>query len=93
MGNVRFILNTEQPEPPRSNQELAAQRRSLKQFCQNTQFLDLQILEEAALDDSQATVTVRATLLQHGQDASFTERSLFKKHRGRWYYVEAVSES
>lgn len=92
LGNVRYILQTEQPNPPHTAKELAAHRRSLKQFCQNTQFLDLQILDEATLSKEQATVTFHATLLQNGQDASFTERSLFALRNGRWVYVSAGSE-
>jgi SEC-C motif-containing protein len=93
LGNVRFILQTERPNPPRSAKEQAAQRHSLKQFCQNTQFLGLEILDEAMLDGKQATVTFRATLLQGGQDASFTEKSLFERKNGRWVYVSALPEN
>ena len=92
LGNVRFILQTEQPNPPRTAKEQAAHRLSLKQFCQSTQFLGLQILAESRLSDSQATVTFRATLLQNGQDASFTEKSLFGLRNGRWFYVSAIPE-
>ncbi|GJM42981.1 MAG: hypothetical protein DHS20C20_32630 [Ardenticatenaceae bacterium] len=91
LGNVRFVLQTEQPNPPRTAKEQATHRRSLTQFCQNTQFLGLQILDEATLNDSQATVTFHATLLQDGQDASFTEQSLFVLRNGRWVYVSAIS--
>ena len=92
LGNVRYILQTERLNPPLTAKEQANHRRSLKQFCQNTQFLGLQILDEATLDDKQATVTFRATLLQNGQDASFTERSLFALRNGRWLYVSALPE-
>lgn len=92
LGNLRYVLQTEQPSPPRTAKEQANHRRSLKQFCQNTQFLGLQILDEARLDDKQATVTFRATLLQGGQDASFTEKSLFEMRNGRWLYVSALPE-
>ena len=92
LANVRYVLQTEQPNPPRNAKEQANHRRSLKQFCQSTQFLGLEILEEARLDDKQATVTFHATLLQNGQDASFTERSLFVLRNGRWVYVSALTE-
>ena len=92
LGKVRFIQNSERPDPPLLPKELIERRHSLKQFCQNTQFLGLEILEEARLDDKQATVTFHATLLQNGQDASFTERSLFVLRNGRWVYVSALPE-
>ena len=91
LGKVRFIQKSERADPPLLPKELIERRRSLKQFCQNTQFLDLQILDEATLGNGQATVTFRATLLQNGQDASFTERSLFQQRNGRWVYVSAIS--
>ena len=93
LGNVRFILQTEGPNPPRTAKEQATHRHSLKEFSQKTQFLDLQILDEAMLDKEQATVTFRATLLQDGQDASFTERSLFALRNGRWLYISAMPET
>lgn len=92
LSKVRFIQSTERPDPPLLPKELIERRRSLKQFCQNAQFLGLQILDEATLGKNQAVVTFRATLLQDGQDASFTERSLFQKRNGRWVYVSAVPE-
>ena len=93
LGKVRFIQNSERSDPPLLPKELIERRRSLKDFCQNTQFLGLQILDEAMLDDKQTTVTFRATLLQGGQDASFTERSLFELRNGRWVYVSALPEN
>lgn len=93
LSKVRFILKTERADPPLLPKELIDRRRTLKQFCQNTQFLGLQILDEATLSNSQATVTFRATLLQDGQDASFTERSLFELQNGRWVYVSALPEN
>ncbi len=92
LGDVRFILQTERPNPPRTAKEQAAHRHSLKEFSQNTQFLGLQILDEATLEDGRATVTFHATLLQDGQDASFTERSLFALRNGRWVYISAMPE-
>ena len=93
LGKVRFIQKTERANPPLLPKELIERRQSLKQFCQGTQFLGLQILDEAMLGSKQATVTFRATLLQGGQDASFTEKSLFEKRNGRWVYVSALPEN
>ncbi len=92
LGNVRFILQTERPEPARSAQETADQRRAITAFCQGTQFLGLHILAADQLDENQATVTFQATLLQEAQDASFTEQSLFRRHQGRWFYVRALAQ-
>ncbi len=93
LENVRFLLQTEQASPPHTAKEQAAHRRLLKQFCQNTQFLGLTILGEARLNEAQATVTFRATLLEDGRDVSFTEQSLFELRNGRWLYVSALQHS
>lgn len=78
LGKVGYIMQTERLAEPSS-------RESLRRFCEQTEFVGLQIVEEAA-----NTVTFRATLMQNGRDASFTERSLFAKERGRWLYVGAL---
>jgi SEC-C motif-containing protein len=78
LGKVGYIIQTERLAEPSS-------RESLRRFCEQTEFVGLQIL-----DETEETVTFRATLLQNGRDASFTERSLFVKERGRWLYVGAL---
>lgn len=92
LGNVRFIVQTGWPISGRSAQESASQRRAIQAFCHNTHFLGLQILADETLNQSRATVTFHATLLQNGQDASFTEQSLFERHQGRWFYVRALAQ-
>lgn len=86
LGKIGYIAKTEHSANPRRQNE-AAYRRDLKQFSQMTQFVGLQILHQEMLDKKRATVTFRAILLQNGQDASYTEKSLFKKVNGRWLYV------
>ncbi len=82
LGKIGYILKTEQlssPEPDR--------RKTIKQFCQNTDFIGLQILAEGTLAADRATVTFRAVLAQQGRDASFKECSLFARRDGRWLYI------
>jgi len=74
-GKVGYIMRTEQLETPSTREEL-------HHFYKQTDFIGLQILAE-----TENTVTFHAVLLQNGRDASFTERSLFAKERGRWVYV------
>lgn len=82
LGKIGYILKTERPS---GNPQ--ARRQAIKRFCQTTDFLGLQILAEDSLGKDQATVTFRAILAQRGQDASFTECSLFEKRNGRWRYI------
>jgi len=92
LGNVRFIRQTQQPEHGRTAQDAISQRRAIQAFCQSTLFLGLKILANEPPGETQATVTFHATLLQNGQDASFTEQSLFERHQGRWFYVRALTQ-
>ncbi|HEY9777773.1 MAG TPA: YchJ family metal-binding protein [Planktothrix sp.] len=60
-------------------------KRELTDFSRNTKFDGLKILE--FVDDFEIpTVTFTATLRQGDQDATFTEKSYFKKENGRWLY-------
>lgn len=86
LGNVRYIMATTHPHSPLFQNEKANWRRELKQFCQQTTFISLTILDSQE-QANQATVTFRAGLVQAEQDASFTEKSLFQKEAGRWRYV------
>ena len=79
LGKVGYIMQTERLDAP-------SRREELRHFCQQTDFVGLQIVAE-----TETTVTFHAVLLQNGRDASFTERSLFEKQRGRWVYVGALS--
>jgi len=78
LEKVGYIMQTEQLDTPSSREELI-------HFCEQMDFVGLQILAETEL-----TVTFHAVLLQNGRDASFTERSLFEKQGGRWLYVGAL---
>ena len=82
LGKISYILKTERPSPGQPTR-----RKAIKQFCQNTEFIGLQILAEETLAEGRATVTFHAVLAQQGRDASFTERSLFAKRDGRWLYI------
>ncbi len=56
-------------------------RSSIEEFCNYTQFIDLEIL-----DSTINTVTFHATLKQGEDDLSFTEKSLFEKIGERILY-------
>ena len=56
-------------------------------------FVSLQIVTNdahVAQTGEWATVTFRAGLIQGGQDASYTEKSLFERIAGRWLYMTSV---
>lgn len=81
VGEIDYLMATTHPDGAHYQQDRAAWRRDLEAFSKNTRFERLHIL--AAEDD---TVTFRAVLSAGGRDVSFTERSLFRQHDGRWKY-------
>ena len=90
VGKVGYVVKTEHPDSPRIQKDVVTFRKDVKAFCQNTDFIGLQILAESKPGELPATVTFHAVLMQHGQDASFTECSLFEQVRGRWFYVRPI---
>ena len=61
-------------------------RFDLKDFCRQTDFIGLQILQVGEIQNNWGEVTFRAILMQAGNDVSFTEKSRFEKINGRWFY-------
>lgn len=92
-GKVGYIIQTTHPDSPLPPHNEVVWRKELQQFCRGTQFVGLQIMATEEIDRQTATVTFRAVLFQGGRDASFTERSLFARLRGRWFYVRPMTEA
>ena len=88
LGKVGYVVKTEHPQSPRRQQDSVTFRKEIKQFCEQTTFVGLQILDSVTLSEMEATVTFHAVLLQDGKDVSFTECSLFRRGNGRWLYVK-----
>ncbi len=85
LDRADYIMQTTHPDGPHYQADTAKWKRELEAFTHATRFAGLQIL--AAAGD---TVTFRATLFVKDRDASFTERSLFRQHEGRWKYFGVV---
>ena len=82
LGLSDYTQETTHLQSPHYKQDKSQWRQDILAFCKGTQFVGLEILE--AEGDK---VTFRAELRRGGEDASFTERSAFKKEGGRWLYV------
>lgn len=82
---VDYIIQTTHPQNPQFNQK---SDKELLHFCQNTEFIDLKILDFTDVKE-EAFVTFRAILKQSGKDISFTEKSHFKKKDSQWLYYDA----
>lgn len=64
-------------------------KRSISKFSQDFNFRRLEVLDFKE-KNSFATVTFVVHLSQDGENATFTERSLFEKINGKWMYLFGV---
>ena len=87
-GKVGYLVKTTHPKSPSFEKDTVKWRKDLKRHCTITQFIGLKILAKSDDSPTTATVTFHASLIQNGQDASFTEKSKFEKIKGRWLYLE-----
>tara|TARA_R110002072_G_scaffold50282_5_gene135645 strand:- start:389 stop:691 length:303 start_codon:yes stop_codon:yes gene_type:complete len=85
VGAVEFILASTDPRGPHFEAERGGWRESVARFCRETEFLGLEVLESSAEGES-GQVAFRVQLLQAGRDASFGERSSFRRVDGAWLY-------
>lgn len=89
LGLSDYIIQTTHPENPGFQKDTAKWQKEIEFFSQHTLFQKLEILDA---NDSEplAYVIFRAHLMQRGQDASFTEKSFFKKQNGYWLYLSGT---
>lgn len=85
VGNVDYIIKTTHPEHVDSQKDLTVRKKNIAEFSKNTEFQKLEILgfEEG---EPLSYVTFRVFLKQD-KPFTFTEKSAFKKHLGRWCYL------
>ncbi len=89
LGLVAYVLETTDPTGPQARADGRAWARDVDAFCRRTDFQGLEVLEASAEGDA-GVVRFRARLAQGGRDASFEERSAFRRVDGRWLYHDAT---
>ena len=87
LGEVDYVLETTHPEGPVWEADRAGWAGQVEAFCRGTTFEGLVVLAAEAPAGDVGHVTFRARLSQGGRDASFSERSEFRRLDGRWLYV------
>ncbi|MCB9759855.1 MAG: SEC-C domain-containing protein [Alphaproteobacteria bacterium] len=87
LGQVEHVMATTHPESPHRVADPQRWTSELSAFCRGTRFRKLDVIDHSE-DGDAGTVTFRATLEQAGRDASFTERSRFRRLGGRWLYLD-----
>ncbi len=85
LGEVDFLLASTDPSGPQFEADQAAWRASVARFSRETEFLGLEVLE-ASSEGNEGRVAFRVRLTQGGRDASFGERSRFRRVKGSWLY-------
>lgn len=86
---VDYIIKTTHPLNREYLQDHNRWKKEILEFCINTEFKDLIILE-VDQNEKIAHVCFHAVLFNHGQDISFKEKSTFKKLDGHFLYFEAI---
>lgn len=96
LNKTEYIMQTTHPESKHYQQNRDEWRKELEGFSLDTFFAGLEILNVEG-----ETVTFRAELYSmlstyadddQEADLSFTEKSRFRQHEGRWLYVGAEEE-
>jgi len=87
LGLVDHIIATTDPSGPQWEADTDAWAERIRSFSTATRFVGLSIDASPVPQDGVGYVTFTASLQQHGEDASFTERSRFTAHPARgWRY-------
>ena len=91
-GNVRYLVQTTHKNNPLFKKKPAIFEADIRNFCLQTSFDGLQILE--FIDgEAVAFVTFFARIHQGAKDCSFTEKSRFLKVSNLWLYESGVNQS
>lgn len=92
IGLAAYVVETTDPDGAHWRDDRREWLADIDAFSRGTRFLALEILAAGA-DGDAGWVTFHATLEQGGQDASFTERSTFRRVQGRWRYTAGTPQS
>lgn len=84
LNKSQYIIDT--TLPARRKKENNMWKKEIEKFSDNTNFVGLNIEDIHHYSDELATVTFHAHLTEDGNDCSFTEKSLFRKLDGQWFY-------
>jgi len=80
-----YIIDTTHPANPQYNKNRPLWKETISQRYHSTKYINLEI-HDFKERGSTATVTFTAYLTHNGNDAPFTEKSVFEKVKGRWLY-------
>ena len=86
-----YIIKTTHPSNHDYNENKEIWIQDIIEFSKNFSFEKLTIIEFIE-DTYKSFVTFKAAITKNNEDHSFTEKSVFSKIDGNWYYLEAFIE-
>jgi SEC-C motif-containing protein len=86
-GNIDYIVDTHDPERAKD-----VDRKNTEQWSKNAEWLGLEILstEQGTPADEVGVVEFVARYKLSGVKVDHRERALFRKHSGRWVFVDGI---
>ena len=85
LDKTSYIIETTHIDSPSYNMNMQEWEEEIRRFSKKTSFEKLEIMDFSD-GEKTAYVTFRAYLKQNEKDVSFTEKSLFEKVDGKWFY-------
>jgi SEC-C motif-containing protein len=89
LGLYEYLLKTTHPNNPLYPLDIPLWIEEIKHFKQITLFENL-IIENIKVNENTTLIIFTAKLKQKGQNASFTEESLFEKLDDGWLYKNGI---
>ncbi|MGB1227319.1 MAG: YchJ family protein [Poseidonibacter sp.] len=89
LNNAEYIIKTTHQNNQDYSLDINTWKNDISSFCENTDFVRLEILEIIQGDD-ESYVTFKAILKQDNLDSSFTEKSRFLKVENKWLYIDGI---
>jgi len=86
---TKYICKTTHLENKDYTNDKETWEKDIKEFCEETIFLKLEIIETAS-NERYDFVTFKASLKQDNQDVSFIEKSTFEKINAQWLYKDGI---
>jgi len=90
LKQIDYLMTTTHRDHPQYQKNTALWRKVMNDYCNNTHFLGLTIVQHEP-GDTEASVTFKATLSQNGHTFVLAEKSRFKKIGRRWLYHSGIT--
>ena len=87
LRDPRFIMNTTASDSPHARPGRGAWRSEIESWCDAVELVGLEVVSASSQGD-EGFVHFRATIKTDERIDIMEERSRFRKHHGRWVYLD-----